>query len=38
VLYNGEQRLNVRGVRIFNPFLVKDLWDVLTTPPERKTV
>lgn len=38
VLYNGEQRLNIRGVRIFNPLLVEDLWDTLTAPPKRKTV
>jgi hypothetical protein len=23
VLYNGEQQFNVRGVRIFNPFLAR---------------
>jgi len=32
VLYNGEQRLNVRGVRIFNPLLVEDIWETLTSP------
>jgi predicted AAA+ superfamily ATPase len=34
VLYNGEQRFNVRGVRIFNPLLVEDIWETLTAPPE----
>ncbi len=32
VLYNGEQRLKIRGVRIFNPLLVEGLWDTLTAP------
>ncbi len=35
VLYNGEQRFNVRGVRIFNPLLVDNLWDSLTAHSER---
>ena len=35
VLYNGEQRLNVRGVRIFNPLLVEDIWETLTAPREQ---
>ena len=30
VLYNGEQQFNVRGVRVFNPLLAKDLWVTLT--------
>jgi len=30
VLYNGEQRFKVRGVRIFNPLHVEDLWGTLT--------
>jgi len=34
VLYNGEQPFNVRGVRIFNPFLVEDIWQALTVPPK----
>jgi len=34
VLYNGEQQFNVRGVRIFNPFLVEDIWQTLTVPPK----
>jgi len=37
VLYNGEQRFGIRGVRIFNPLHVKDLWETLTSPAERKT-
>jgi hypothetical protein len=36
VLYNGEQQLNVRGVRIFNPLLVEDIWETLTSPPEQR--
>lgn len=32
VLYGGEQSLNVRGVRIFNPLSVENLWDTLTPP------
>jgi predicted AAA+ superfamily ATPase len=35
VLHNGEHRLNVRGVRIFNPLHVGSLWDALTAPPKR---
>lgn len=35
VLYSGEQRFNVRGVRIFNPLLVDNLWDTLTGHSER---
>ena len=35
VLYNGDQRFNLRGVRIFNPLLVEDIWETLTTPPEQ---
>ena len=35
VLYSGEQRFNVRGVRIFNPLLVDNLWDSLTAHSER---
>ncbi len=35
VLYNGEQGLNVRGVRIFNPLFVDNLWDTLTGHSER---
>lgn len=34
VLYNGEQQFKVRGVRIFNPFLVEDIWKTLTAPLE----
>jgi predicted AAA+ superfamily ATPase len=32
VLYNGEQQFNVRGIRIFNPLFVDDLWETLTAP------
>lgn len=35
VLYNGEQQFNVRGVRMFNPLLVEDIWETLTVPPEQ---
>ncbi|MEI6309992.1 MAG: ATP-binding protein [bacterium] len=34
VLYNGEQQFKVRGVRIFNPFLVEEIWETLTAPLE----
>ncbi|MBI4533096.1 MAG: ATP-binding protein [Candidatus Melainabacteria bacterium] len=30
VLYNGEQRFNVRDVRIFNPLFVDNIWETLT--------
>jgi len=33
VLYNGEQQFNVRGVRIFNPLLIDNIWETLTAPP-----
>ncbi|MCP4409913.1 MAG: DUF4143 domain-containing protein [Gammaproteobacteria bacterium] len=29
VLYNGEQELSIRGVRIYNPLRVEDLWETL---------
>ena len=32
VLYNGEQEHSVHGVRIFNPLIVADIWQTLTTP------
>ncbi len=32
VLYAGEQSLDVRGVRVFNPLQVEDLWETLTAP------
>lgn len=35
VLYNGEQRFEIRGVRIFNPLQTQDLWDALTSPAEK---
>jgi predicted AAA+ superfamily ATPase len=35
VLYNGEQRFDVRGVRIFNPLLVENIWETLNVPPEQ---
>lgn len=34
VLYNGEQIFNVRGVRVFNPLHVGDIWETLIAPPE----
>jgi hypothetical protein len=34
VLYNGEQRFSIRGVRVFNPLHVEDLWETLTSPAE----
>ncbi len=33
VLYSGEQQFSVRGVRVFNPLLVEDIWESLTAPP-----
>ncbi len=33
VLYNGERRFEVRGIRAFNPLEADDLWAELTTPP-----
>lgn len=30
VLYNGEQTLNLHGIRIINPFHHEDLWTLLT--------
>jgi len=35
VLYNGEQRFHVHGVRIFNPLRGGDLWETVTAPRER---
>lgn len=35
VLYNGEQRFNVRDIRIFNPLLVEDAWETLTASAEQ---
>ncbi len=35
VLYNGEKSFSVRGVGVFNPLFVEDIWDALTTPPKR---
>jgi predicted AAA+ superfamily ATPase len=32
VLYSGEQRFDIREVRIFNPLLVEDIWETLTAP------
>jgi hypothetical protein len=32
VLFNGKQRFNIRGVRIFNPLLVEDIWETLISP------
>ena len=34
VLYSGEQRFNIRDIRILNPLYVKDIWDTLTAPSE----
>ncbi|MBI2265170.1 MAG: ATP-binding protein [Armatimonadetes bacterium] len=30
VLYGGEQRFDMRGVRVFNPLLVDNIWETLT--------
>ena len=32
VLYDGEQRFKIRGVRIFNHLHVEDPWETLTSP------
>jgi hypothetical protein len=32
VLYNGDQQFRIRGVRIFNPLSVENLWATLTMP------
>lgn len=37
ILYNGEQELVVRGVRIFNPLNKPDLWETLTSEPVEMT-
>ena len=37
VLFNGEQRFSVRGVRIFNPLLVENIWQTLTAPLEQRS-
>jgi predicted AAA+ superfamily ATPase len=29
VLYNGERQFSVRGVRVFNPLLVEDIWETV---------
>lgn len=38
VLYNGEQQFNIRGIRIFNPLHVEDIWATLTEVPEKEAV
>ena len=30
VLYNGEQKYEIRGTRVFNPMVAPDLWETLT--------
>ena len=30
VLYNGEQQVNIRGIRVLNPLHVEDIWQTLT--------
>lgn len=32
VLFNGNQPLTVRGIRVFNPLHVEDIWQSLTIP------
>jgi len=34
VLFNGKQRFEVKGIRIFNPLLVEDIWEALISPSE----
>ena len=36
ILSNGEQQFSIRGARIFNPLLVEDLWETLTSSARRK--
>jgi predicted AAA+ superfamily ATPase len=31
VLYGGEQRFQIQGVHIYNPFFVEDIWETLTS-------
>lgn len=31
VLFNGEQQLDIHGVRVFNPLLVEDIWETLVS-------
>jgi hypothetical protein len=33
VLYNGEQQLDVRGIRVLNPLHLEDMWHTLTAVP-----
>jgi len=35
-LYNGEQPFDVRGVRVFNPLHVEDIWETLTEPSTKE--
>ena len=34
VLYSGDKSLNVRGMRVFNPLLVENIWETLTAHAE----
>jgi predicted AAA+ superfamily ATPase len=36
VLYNGEQQFSIRGVRIFNPLHIDNIWERLTAPSEKQ--
>ena len=36
VLYNGEQRFDIRGNRVFNPLHVEDIWKTLTEADESR--
>jgi hypothetical protein len=31
LLYNGEQAFDIKGLRIFNPLNIKDIWLSLTS-------
>jgi len=35
VLFSGEQRFSVRGIDIFNPLLVENIWETLIAPSEQ---
>jgi predicted AAA+ superfamily ATPase len=35
ILYNGKQKFDIRGTRIFNPLDIENIWDRLTVPSEK---
>ncbi len=36
VLYDGQERFQIRGIRIFNPLQAEDLWEAVTSPKEER--